>query len=431
MILALIVIGCVGQKGETTASTPTPQPTASPSSMNKTPTPNASTSNYDVEWSIGVSFPQKESICFANVELNLKIIVRHNFTDMYVLVSASDGKTIGKKFIPKEDLLDGLETIKFQMARLNSTPKLGNYTATLISYPSRELLYEETHAFNANLFLPSGAITCSGRKIVGIDWENVPQAAPFFTAYNESEANKLADKLGVKYVITDVESATYKFCAMAAWAKGTLDRAREIYYVGKGYVYITPKGQLGVSPSKFNIPAGSRFLTVIDIPSENYFKTMQAKLYIMEGNGLKHYRMIYESGFESRTNITIEMLYRYIYDWVYASKLNGSLVPVTSTGYVKVFEYVKGAKITGKVGGSVKEVKISANITTNQHRTFVYRQTAKVVNGSYEFVVPYAQRTTYPVKVSEYKITAGNETRVVSLSDDDVENGRIIVVDFI
>jgi dolichyl-diphosphooligosaccharide--protein glycosyltransferase len=263
---------------------------------------------------------------------------------------------------------------------------------------------------------------------IGNKYNHVPGAAPFFTAYTESEANEIAEKLGVKYVITDVEMATGKFYAMAVWAEGTLEKAGRLYYIGPGFVYVTPKGQLGISLSKLNIPAGSRILTVINVPSENYFKTMEAKLHIMDGSGLKHYRMVYESGFESRRQITIEMLYRYIYDSAYAK---GNLVPVTSTGYVKIFEYVKGAKITGKVDDSVREVVISANITTNQNRTFVYNQVSKVVDGRYELIVPYAQETVYPVKASEYKIIAGNESKVLSLADSDIESGRTIILDFV
>ncbi|MBO8183396.1 MAG: oligosaccharyl transferase, archaeosortase A system-associated [Archaeoglobus sp.] len=264
---------------------------------------------------------------------------------------------------------------------------------------------------------------------IGNKYNHVPGAAPFFTAYNESEANAIADKLGVKYVVSDVEMATGKFYAMAVWAEGTLEKAEKLYYIGPGYVYITPNGQLGISLSRLNIPTGSRVLTVINVPSENYFKTMEAKLHIMDGSGLKHYRMVYESGFESTRSITIEMLYRYIYDTAYAK---GDFVPVTSTGYVKIFEYVKGTKITGKVDSSVKEVVISANITTNQNRTFVYKQVSKVIDGKYEFVVPYAQETVYPVKASEYRITAGNETRILSaLADDSIEKGETIVIDFV
>jgi dolichyl-diphosphooligosaccharide--protein glycosyltransferase len=151
----------------------------------------------------------------------------------------------------------------------------------------------------------------------------------------------------------------------------------------------------------------------------------------MDGSGLKNYRMVYESGFESTTGLTIEMLYRYIYDTVYAPE-TGYLVPVESTGYVKVFEYVKGAKITGRVGEGIEKVILKANITTNQNRTFVYQQVVEVENGVYEFIVPYSQKTVYPVKASEYRITAGNVTKSLSgLTDTNVLNGDAFTVDFV
>lgn len=138
LTLAFIVIGCIQQKGE--MATPTPQPT-------ETPTPSASLPDYDVEWNVGVSYLKTTSVSTPYAELSLKVIARHNFTDMYVIVSDPDGKTIGKKFIPKEDLFDGLEIVKFQIASPETTPKSGSYTVVLETYSSRELLYREKHQF--------------------------------------------------------------------------------------------------------------------------------------------------------------------------------------------------------------------------------------------------------------------------------------------
>jgi dolichyl-diphosphooligosaccharide--protein glycosyltransferase len=275
---------------------------------------------------------------------------------------------------------------------------------------------------------------------IGNKYNNVPGAAPFFTAYNESEANAIADKLGVKYVISDVEMATGKFQAMAVWAEGDFTGSKAYYLKNPApdpsfrdeymwYVYISSDGRLGIAKNRYELPRNTIRAFEMYIPSINYFRTMEAKLHIMDGIGLKRYRMVYESGFESKRGLTIEILYRYIYDTSYAKE---DFVPVMSTGYVKIFEYVKGAKITGKVDGSVEEVVISANITTNQNRTFVYMQVSEVVDGKYEFIVPYAQETVYPVKASEYRITAGNESkRVPRLSDADVEGGKVVVVDFV
>jgi len=266
---------------------------------------------------------------------------------------------------------------------------------------------------------------------IGNKYNNEPGAAPFFTAFNESYANAIADKLGVKYVITDVEMATGKFYAMATWAEGSLDKAGKVYYAGYGYVYQTPQG-IGIAFNRFSIPPGARVIRILNVPSENYYKTMEARFHIFDGSGLQHYRMVYESGFVNPFNPMgfDEVMYRNIYNSVYANSIGLPKVNVTPTGYVKIFEYVKGAKITGKVPAGV-DVVITATVKTNQNRTFVYEQKAKVENGVYEFTVPYAQDTKYPVKAMPYTITAGSVTKTVSLTDEDVENGKVITLDFV
>ena len=103
-------------------------------------------------------------------------------------------------------------------------------------------------------------------------------------------------------------------------------------------------------------------------------------------------------------------------------------VNVTTTGFVKIFEYVKGARIEGTAPAGVKYVTIETRVKTNQGRVFLYEQKCKVVNGHYEFIVPYAQNTTYPVKPSPYVIKAGKVVESLTISDKDVEQGRTIVV---
>jgi len=266
---------------------------------------------------------------------------------------------------------------------------------------------------------------------IGNKYNNVPGAAPFFTAFSESEANKIADELGVKYVVTDVEMATGKFWAMAVWAEGDLDKAYKTYYVGRGIAYITSDGRLGIARDKWSLPPNIIQAFGFDIPSVNYYRTMEAKFHILDGSGLKNYRMVYESGFTSQNSWTglNEILYRLIYNNNFG-RISGK-VNTTTTGYVKIFEYVKGAKIAGKVE-DIESVTITANIKTNQNRTFVYRQTVSVENGNYEFTVPYAQETKYPVKpITPYTITAGNVTKTISLTDEDIEESKIFTVDFV
>jgi dolichyl-diphosphooligosaccharide--protein glycosyltransferase len=58
------------------------------------------------------------------------------------------------------------------------------------------------------------------------------EAGQFFTAQNESSANELADRLGMKYVMIDYAMATpMKFYAMAEWADSNSSEFYEIYYV--------------------------------------------------------------------------------------------------------------------------------------------------------------------------------------------------------
>lgn len=65
---------------------------------------------------------------------------------------------------------------------------------------------------------------------------------------------------------------------------------------------------------------------------------------------------------------------------------------VTSNGqkYVKIFEHVPGATITGQASPG-SEVVISVPIATNRGRNFEYRQsTVADSNGSFSLVVPYS-----------------------------------------
>jgi len=58
------------------------------------------------------------------------------------------------------------------------------------------------------------------------------RAGQFFTAQNESSANELADRFGLKYVMIDYAMATpAKFYAMAEWAGSNVSEFYEVYYL--------------------------------------------------------------------------------------------------------------------------------------------------------------------------------------------------------
>jgi len=258
---------------------------------------------------------------------------------------------------------------------------------------------------------------------IGNKYNNVPGAAPFFTAFNESYADEIAEELDVKYIVSDVEMATGKFYAMAVWAEGSLEKAWQIYYRGYGIVYQDMNGNIGISLSG-RIPMGAKPLMGMDIPSEKYYETMEARLHIFDGDGLKHYRMVFESGAATGYFGFLEMLHKLVYSNLYAKKR----INVTPSGYVKIFERVKGAVVTGNASGEYVVAKVI--IKTNQGRLFEYTQKVNVVDGKYTLILPYAQNTTYPTKpLDSYKIESGNVTKSLTLEDEDVENGRVIHLD--
>ncbi|RXA19357.1 oligosaccharyl transferase, archaeosortase A system-associated [Methanosarcina sp. MSH10X1] len=244
-----------------------------------------------------------------------------------------------------------------------------------------------------------------GGRRTSIDEENQPGAASFFTAQSEGEASAVLeavdprpDKTGARYIMSDARMATDIFGAMPAWTLDT-EGYFQPYWTGSGYQ---------------------------NIPSTRYFNSMEARLHIFDANGLKQYRMVYET----QAYQTDEVGYKQVYNF-----FSGGNIPETNTGYLKVFEYVKGANITG-TASSNEIVKISTTILTGQGRTFEYTQSTTADSaGRYEFTVPYStegpiagetQFDTAPV--GPYVVSYGDTTREVRVSEEAVLNGEEIKV---
>lgn len=230
-------------------------------------------------------------------------------------------------------------------------------------------------------------------------------AAPYFTAQSEDEANAILkeldprpNKMAARYVMSDARMATSIFMAMPAWMRDT-DGYMQQYWTGSGYQVM---------------------------PSEKYFNSMEARLHILDGSGLKHYRMVHESMATS----TQELVYRKFYNFI-----NTANIPEVDSGFVKVFEYVEGANLTGYCGTN-ETVSVKMQIRTNQNRTFVYSQTSKGdSNGEYTFTVPYS--TSGPIQgqtqfdtmpATPYIIQYGNFTLGVEVNEQEVLNGAKIDV---
>lgn len=244
---------------------------------------------------------------------------------------------------------------------------------------------------------------------IGGGEEQRPGASTFFTAQTEDEANKIADVLGTRYVISDVEMATGKFYAITAWDTDT-----------EGYW------------QRVQTSSGWQ-----NLPSMKYYCSMEARLHIFDGVSLKHYRLVHES-MAGR-----ELGYRQVYNLY--TQIDPDFhekypdlpkeIPEVNSGYVKIFEYVKGAQITG-IAPPNTTVKLSVPILTNQGRIFEYTQsTTASQNGTYMFTVPYstdgsiAGETQFDTMPSGmYTITVAGRSYPVSVSEEDVLNGDMVEV---
>jgi len=209
------------------------------------------------------------------------------------------------------------------------------------------------------------------------------EAARFFIEENETLANKIMDTRNARYIIMDMRMGLNKF---------------------------QNGNQITIQGTFFGIAdfAGKDISMYFDkngFPNNNYFQTMYSKMHVFDGAGLKNYRMIYESK---------EMHYDIL----------GNV-----SRNIKIFEYVKGAKIAGNVTPN-EIVMLSGKIITNQKRIFGYTQkTIADEKGYFEFVVPYSKGSPYKTRVFEdLMFTYGNETRSINVSENDILNGNTLLV---
>ncbi len=110
----------------------------------------------------------------------------------------------------------------------------------------------------------------------------------------------------------------------------------------------------------------------------------------------------------------------------------------SDTGYVKIFEYVKGAQFTGTALPNTT-VTLAVPILTNQGRTFEYVQTSTVSpDGTFTLIAPYS--TDGPIKPADggtlfdttpsdmYTVTTAITSYQVSVNEADVLAGNVITV---
>ncbi len=268
--------------------------------------------------------------------------------------------------------------------------------------------------------------------------------AAYFTATSEETANAIMDTQGTRYVITDIMMDTGKFHAMATWANATAGNTpyepyflvpsdsagsytstalhTQAYYETmvsrlhnfdgsmtdpSSVIYVEYRDN-GVSGSSLPVVTRAERMTAADAQAaaEQYNRNAAAGTHavvlndynaiyapVEQVSALQHYRLVHESP---------------------QNVFSGSGADVPDIKYVKIFEYVPGAKIRG-------EGIIEVPIVTNTGRTFTYRQES--VNG--EFVVPYATTGTGEVKATGPYRIAGT-TLTFDVTEDDIAQGRSI-----
>ncbi len=256
---------------------------------------------------------------------------------------------------------------------------------------------------------------------------HAPGASTFLTAKSEDEANKVLDALGIngkpgaRYIVSNGFMAYGIQPVFATWN----DEENAIY---------DPAFSQNVRPDPTNYYWSVAFTDkgAIQVPGLRVFTSMEGKLHILDGNDLKQYRLVHESPTNPNTEGGYqESNYKNIYNVLY-----GGNILVENSGVVKIFEYVKGAKITGRAPPNTM-VTLTNTIKTNIGRSIKYSQNTSS-DGTYEFTVPYstgkpiAGQTLFDTKpTGPYTVTAGNISKPVSVKEEDVLNGSTVILDLV
>jgi len=107
--------------------------------------------------------------------------------------------------------------------------------------------------------------------------QGASQAAQFFTAQDETSANKIMDDLGARYVVIDSDTATDKFWVIATWAEREETEFYEIYYrvrEGRGVprIFFYPEYYRSLSTRLYNFDGEAV------IPSSSWVISYQEKI---------------------------------------------------------------------------------------------------------------------------------------------------------
>lgn len=222
----------------------------------------------------------------------------------------------------------------------------------------------------------------SERPVVANNFQAGAQdAAKFYLSENEEHATSLLDTRKSKYILTDYKMIYGKLGALAAWLNKDINI--DSYF-------------------KFE----NKDSQITAIPQEKLFNTTLARLYLLDGAGTGHFRLIHESA---------------------------TISSYSGMSEVKIFEHVPGAIIRVRTA-SDRKVGAVLNVTTNQGRDFIYINEGVPKGDALEIRVPYSTEKKDGVRsIGSYIVFSGNNniqnTLQMNVSEKDVLEGNILEVD--
>jgi dolichyl-diphosphooligosaccharide--protein glycosyltransferase len=284
--------------------------------------------------------------------------------------------------------------------------------------------------------------------------------AAYFLSTNESKANPILEKLGGKYVVTNSDMAVDSFTNLVPWQSHSTDispyikwfmipdtsdasHLLKVHRYVDGY-FQTMVARLHIYDGSMTDPGSVQYTKYVirQVPAagetagdvNGYARVITEERplngshiasdtpLIREGSNLQpqeYADLFSDKPYEPIEKIPALQHYRLIHESM--NNTTAAVFPESTPAilpdikYVKIFEYVNGAHISG-------DGIIEVPVVTNTGRAFVYRQES--VNG--EFVVPYSTTgNKYEVKATGPYHIAGS-SRYITVTEDDVMTGKTV-----
>ncbi|WP_321419749.1 oligosaccharyl transferase, archaeosortase A system-associated [uncultured Methanomethylovorans sp.] len=227
----------------------------------------------------------------------------------------------------------------------------------------------------------------SQRPVVTNNFQpSVQDAAAFFLSQNETKASNILDERNVKYILTDISMVKGKFFNIAKLAGEDYNSFFDNETTNKGSSTVTTK-----------------------VENDKFKNTMLVKLHVYDGSASGHYRLLYES--------------------------NTTVTKDPDVKYVKVFEYVKGVKVTGKAEPG-ETVYGATTLISNEGRKFDYYNSAVAgEDGTYNLVLAYSTENSdlSTHAILPYTIIGKKSlsSKQINVTDSAVQTGEVLLLDLV